>query len=103
MRLGGAEKVLHNLLNKMITMYPQFNIHLILANKELYANEIEITSAESLDEELKQNLAKKLDCSLKINIDSSMIGGIKLRKGNTIFDNSISSQLNQLKKTLYNM
>ena len=34
MRLSGAEKVLHNLLNKMITIYPQFNIHLILAKKE---------------------------------------------------------------------
>ena len=77
--------------------------YLILAKKELYANEIEITSAENLDEKLKQSLAKQLDCSLKINVDSSMIGGIKLRKGNTIFDNSISFQLNQLKKTLYNM
>ena len=34
MRLSGAEKVLHNLLNKMVMTYPQFSIHLILAKKE---------------------------------------------------------------------
>ena len=34
MRGGGAERVLQNLLNKMITTYPHFYIHLILAKKE---------------------------------------------------------------------
>ena len=34
MRGGGAERVLHNLLNKMIMTYPHFYIHLILAKKE---------------------------------------------------------------------
>ena len=77
--------------------------YLVMAKKELSSNEIEITLAENLDEELKQTLMQQLNCTLKVNIDSSIIGGIKLRKGNTIFDNSISSQLNQLKKTLYNM
>ena len=41
----------------------------------------------------------------KINkmLDSKLIGGMKLRIGNKIFDNSISYQINQLKKTLHNM
>ena len=34
MRGGGAERVLQNLLNKMITTYPHFHIHLLLAEKE---------------------------------------------------------------------
>ena len=76
---------------------------LALSYKELRANEVEITSAQQLDDELKQSLTQQLNCTLKIKIDSSIIGGLKLRKGNKIFDNSISFQLNQLKKTLYNM
>ena len=34
MQLGGAEKVLHNLLNKIIATCPQYSVHLILAKKE---------------------------------------------------------------------
>ena len=32
-----------------------------------------------------------------------IIGGMKLRVGNNIFDNSINYQINQLKKTLHNV
>ena len=64
MRLGGAEKVLHNLLNKMITMYPQFNIHLILANKE-----------GVLLKSLSQNI-KIIDCN-KLHVKSCLFYLIK--------------------------
>ena len=90
---NNSSKYLISIIDKFLT----------LSYHELHANEIEITSAQQLDEELKQSLAQKLNCTLKTTIDSSMIGGLKLRKGNKIFDNSISFQLNQLKKTLYNM
>ena len=81
-----------NIINKFI----------ILANKKLYANKIEIIVAKPLDEDITQSLIKELNHSIKVTVDPSMIGGIKLRKGNKIFDNSISCQLNNLKKTLYN-
>ena len=74
-----------------------------LSKKAQHAHEIEVITANQLDENLINELSSKLNCTIKTTIDQSMIGGIKLRKGNTIFDNSISFQLNNLKKTLYNV
>ena len=74
-----------------------------LSKKIQHANEIEIITANQLDENLIGELSSKLNCTIKTTIDESMIGGIKLRKGNKIFDNSISFQLNNLKKTLHNV
>jgi len=74
-----------------------------LSKKIQHANEIEIITANQLDENLIGELSSKLNCTIKTTIDESMIGGIKLRKGNKIFDNSISFQLSNLKKTLHNV
>ena len=74
-----------------------------LSKKESYAHEIEITTSEQLDDTTQQLLSQTLNCNLKMTVDSSIIGGMRLRQGNKIFDNSISYQLNQLKKTLYNL
>ena len=60
-------------------------------------NNIEITTATKLNDEDLQSLSniisQKLQLSPKINtsIDTKIIGGIKLRVGNNIFDNSIHS------------
>ena len=48
------------------------------------------------------NTMKEMDY-INVKEDLEIIGGIKLRIGNKIFDNSISYQINQLKKTLHNM
>ena len=74
-----------------------------LSKKIQHANEIEIITANQLDENLIDELSSKLNSTIKTTIDESMIGGIKLRKGNKIFDNSISFQLSNLKKTLHNV
>ena len=74
-----------------------------LANKARDANEVEVITANKLEDNVITDLSNKLNCSVKTTIDQSIIGGIKLRKGNKIFDNSISFQLNNLKKTLYNV
>ena len=79
------------------------NKFLSLSKKELYANEIEVITVNQPDENLINELSSKLNCTIKTKIDKSMIGGIKLRRGNKIFDNSISYQLEKLKKTLYNL
>ena len=73
-----------------------------LSKKERYTNEIAITTAEPLDDTTQHFLSQTLNCNLKITVDSSIIGGMRLRQGNKIFDNSISYQLNNLKKNLYN-
>ena len=74
-----------------------------LSRKAQHAHEVEIITADQLDENLINELSNKLNCTIKTTIDKSMIGGMKLRKGNTIFDKSISFQINNLKKTLYNV
>ena len=74
-----------------------------LSHKVQHAHEVEIITVDQLDENLINELSYKLNCTIKTTIDKSMIGGMKLRKGNTIFDNSISFQINNLKKTLYNV
>ena len=74
-----------------------------LANTEQNKNELEIITATQLTDDVIEQLSKQLNCLIKTSIDKSMIGGIKLRRGNKIFDNSISFQLNNLRKTLYNV
>ena len=70
---------------------------------------IDIMTADKLDDVEIQNLSReicnKLNSSPKITIinDPDIIGGIKLRVGNKIFDNSVIYQINQLKKSLHNM
>ena len=53
---------------------------------------------------IKDSLSKKLDkqINIKNEIDDSLIGGVQLRIGNTIIDNSLSNKLNKLKNNLKN-
>ena len=74
-----------------------------LANNELSNKNIEVIVAQELTEDVLKSLEKKLNCEIQLTINPSIIGGIQLRQGNKIFDNSISYQLNQLKNTLYNL
>ena len=74
-----------------------------LVDRKKGIDKIEIITAKQLDDNIVQELSQKLNCKLKITIDEAIIGGIKLRKGNKIFDNSIALQINNLKKTLYNV
>ena len=65
--------------------------------------------AHDLNENEKNNITQKLlnqfNNNPNINIiqDSQLVGGIKLKIGNKVFDNSISNQLKQLKRALHNM
>ena len=71
--------------------------------------EVELTTASKLDDFTLRSLTNSLHNNLssqpkiKENINPEIIGGIKLRIGNKIFDNSVSYQIKQLKKTLHNM
>ena len=69
---------------------------------------IDIITAQQMDESYLQSVVQKISNNINTNpdinniVDESIIGGMKLRIGNKIFDNSINYQLNQLKKTLHN-
>ncbi len=63
---------------------------------------IHIISARKISEEVRNNIASVFGSDLKITqeLDPSLIGGLKIKQGNTIFDTSIISQLKKLKQEL---
>ena len=81
-------------------------------NHLMNANSVEldvsiISNAELSEDKLgsiKDSLSKKLDrkINIKNNVDESLVGGVQLRIGNTIIDNSISNKLNKLKNNIKN-
>jgi F-type H+-transporting ATPase subunit delta len=96
----------NNQIGNLVDIIKRFDT---LANKSGIINTVEITSAHQLDDQEFQSISnalnEKLDFTPEINqvVDSSILGGLKLRIGNNIFDNSVYYQINQLKKTLHNM
>ena len=67
---------------------------------------VTITSAAKLSsdviEYIRSNIESQLNKKVDVytEMDGRLIGGIKLRVGNTVIDNSISRRLNMLKNTL---
>ena len=96
----------NNLANELIDIISRFNR---LASMHLDAQNVEIITAHKLSEKeiesLSESICNALKAKPKINVKQNpdMIGGMRLRVGNKIFDNSVSYQINQLKKTLHNM
>jgi len=90
----------------LLDVIARFN-NLVRADSNI--SKVEITTSEQLNdadlEHISQTICNKLNSAPKISImtDSNLIGGMKLRVGNKIFDNSVSYQIKQLKKTLHNM
>ena len=80
--------------------------HLMNANSSEV--DVSITSNTELSKDklnsIKDSLAKKLDkqINIKNDVDGNLIGGVQLRIGNTIIDNSLSNKLNKLKNNLKN-
>jgi len=96
----------NNQSNNLIDIISKFN-HLV--NMHSNIQDINITTAHKLEESEIQSLIKSiyniLNTKPKISTitNPNIIGGIKLRIGNKIFDNSIGFQINQLRKTLHNL
>ena len=96
----------NNHSNHLLNIISKFN-H--LSEVYLGINKVDIITANKLSEDELDSLSQKIDGILNnspvVNniADPNIIGGIKLRIGNNIFDNSINYQINQLKKTLHNM
>ena len=96
----------NNQTNILSDVVSRFNS---MVNSSVSSVKVEITTSEKLNDidlqYISQSIHSTLNTSSTINVktDSSILGGIKLRVGNKIFDNSVSYQINQLKKTLHNM
>ena len=80
-----------------------------LAISQSNIHNVDLIVSEDLDQQfinkLSDSLTEILKTKLKINVihKPEIIGGIKLKIDNKVFDNSISYQLNKLKKSLYNI
>ncbi len=93
--------------NKIISQIKKY----YLANYKLTKNKVSIhavvsNTMEKEDEaKMKQKLDQILsrDTDLSIEIDKSLIGGVKLRIENTYLDASIKSQINNVKLELMKM
>ena len=98
--------ILNNQINDLLNIISKFNRLAIMLSD---IKEVELITAEKLNEDMLNSLASVLENNLKtkpkINLktDPKIIGGIKIRVGNRVFDNSVSYQIKQLKKTLHNM
>ncbi len=70
--------------------------------------DVHVQSSQSMDadsiKEIQESIRKKDGRTANIStlVDETILGGIKLRIGNTIVDGSVANKLNQLKNTLLN-
>ena len=62
------------------------------------ATELSAEEVEHIQSNIESQLNKKVDVQTKI--DKSLIGGVRLRVGNIVIDNTISRRLDMLKNTL---
>ena len=67
-----------------------------------------VTTAAAIDDGLKSQIASKLEAStglpvnLDCKVDPSIIGGLVVRVGDTVYDSSVRNQLAQLKRDTLN-
>lgn len=110
--VGFSERVIHTLQllvqRRRVTLIPLIAEQFIHAVGEVEnTGTIRIDSAEELSsaqvelirESFKERL-KKLDLQVQLNIDRSLIGGLKVRYDNTVYDGTISNKLKRLEHNI---
>src|SRR5699024_6809229 len=88
---------IEKIINQVTEIYNEAN-GIAVAN--VYSvRELTETERENIANSLKQQLKKK---EVKLNniIDPSVLGGLKIRVGNTIYDGTISGKLNQMRHNI---
>ena len=96
----------NNQSNELLDIIHRFNR---IVNTKSDFKEIDIITSEKIHKSYLENIVQIISDKLSIkskvnhNVNPEIIGGMQLRIGNKVFDNSISHQLNQLRKTLHNM
>lgn len=78
-----------------------------LYNEEIGIVEAQVTAASELEESVQQQIAEKLatilgkKVNLSLSVDPSMLGGLKIRVGDKVFDGSVQSQLERVRRTTF--
>jgi F-type H+-transporting ATPase subunit delta len=77
-----------------------------LLDKNTAIIKVQITSSSKLSDDEVHRISSKIESKIqkkidvKIKIDSSMVGGIKIRIGNTLIDGSVYNRLQKMRDTL---
>ena len=93
----------NNRLGLLVSISELFNQ--LKANYERFSD-VQVVSAFVVDEPVQTALMEKLktvlstDVSLTISVDSSLLGGVVVRAGDTVIDGSIRGRLNKLGESL---
>jgi F-type H+-transporting ATPase subunit delta len=109
---GRASETLLNFL-KVLTRHGRLQLARTVARitRKLYAQqlgqtEVEVRVAAPLDDALRQEIqamaqqALQTDPILRISVDPSLIAGIVVRIGDRVFDGSLATRINELRKTI---
>src|SRR5699024_9642789 len=83
------------------------NAFIQMVNDKKGIAEVQVYSVKELSETKKQELEKSLAnqhgkkaVKLENIVDPSLIGGLKIRIGNTIYDGSVSRKLNRIERSI---
>ena len=77
-----------------------------LIDKDSKIIKVQITSSTRLPDDEVQKISSTIEnkiqkkLNVKIDTDTSLVGGIKLRVGNTLIDGSVSNRLQKMRDTL---
>ena len=77
-----------------------------LLDKKSEITQVQITSSTRLPDDEVQKISSTIEnkiqkkLNVKMDTDTSLVGGIKLRVGNTLIDGSVSNRLQKMRDTL---
>ena len=77
-----------------------------LLDKKSEITKVQITSSTRLPDDEVQKISSTIEnkiqkkLNVKMDTDTSLVGGIKLRIGNTLIDGSVSNRLQKMRETL---
>jgi len=69
--------------------------------------DVRVSSAVQLSDEQETRLANKLakefnkEINMTLNVDPSLLGGLRIVAGHTVIDNSIKTRIADMKKNIY--
>lgn len=69
-------------------------------NKKDDNQKVHVVAAHELDEQIISKLKQRFGNDLEIRIDESLLGGIRIRKGNDLYDSSVKTKLQNLRKEI---
>src|SRR5699024_5022869 len=100
---GECRKDIIHTIKLLVTRHRIENIiEIINQVTEIYneANEIAVANVYYVRELTETEQVKKKEVKLNNIIDPSVLGGLKIRVGNTIYDGTISGKLNQMRHNI---